>query len=152
MLQKRNESTTSKENEHRADMMVVGHRAVRIGAAVHMAVALVAGPIDLVVEVAVHMVVEQVVDHIDLVAGLGEEIEDMEKPSGRVVVAAVYCSLIDFEDRVMMLRRDLDLEVEGRAPEVVLVIQDAKVWEVQPVGWDMDWPPGLDTPGRRLGR
>jgi hypothetical protein len=115
-------------------MMVVGHRAVRIEAAVHMAVAVVVGPTDLivvvdkalVVEVAVHMVVEQVVDHIDLVAGLGEEIEDTEKPSGRVVVAAVYCSLIGLEDRVMMLRRDLNLEVEGRAPEVVLGIQDAK--------------------------
>jgi hypothetical protein len=38
----------------------------------------------------------------------------------------------------MMFRRDLDLEVEDKATEVVLAIQGVEVWEVRPVGWDMD--------------
>jgi hypothetical protein len=127
--QEKEKFTASRENGHRADMMVVGHRVVHIGeVVVHTAVVLVVGHIDLVVavdkapvvEAAAHMVVEQAVDHIDFETG------GTEKSSGRVVVAAVCCILTDFEDRVMMLRRDLDLEVEDRAPEVVLGIQDVK--------------------------
>jgi hypothetical protein len=120
--QEKEKFTASRENGHRADMMVVGHRVVHIGeVVVHTAVVLVVA-VDKapVVEAAAHMVVEQAVDHIDFETG------GTEKSSGRVVVAAVCCILIDFEDRVMMLRRDLDLEVEDRAPEVVLGIQDVK--------------------------
>jgi hypothetical protein len=43
-----------------------------------------------------------------------------------VVVVVVCCTLLDLEDMVMMFRRKLDLEVEGRATEVVLEIQDVE--------------------------
>jgi hypothetical protein len=158
--EKREKPTTSRENEHRAFVLVVGRRVVHIEESVgHMAVVLVVGPIDLAVAVgkalaavaAVHTVAVSAVGHTDFAAGLDKEIEDTEKTFGLAVVGAVGCTLIGLEDRGMMFRRDLDLEVEDKATEVMLAIQGVEVWEVRPVGWDMDWQAGLDTPGRRFG-
>jgi hypothetical protein len=125
----------------------VGHIEVVV---VRMAVVLVVGPIDLAVAVAaVHMKVTWAVDHMGLVVGLGGETEDTEKTSGLVVVGVVCCTLIDLEDMVMMFRRELNLEVEDRATEVALEIQDVAAWAVRPVDLDMEWQPGpgkVDSP------
>jgi hypothetical protein len=144
--------------------MVFGHRVVHIaeGALVHVGYIVVvadlptglAVAVDKVADVMVadHRVEVWVVDHIGKVAVPDEETEDMETTFGQVVVEQACCSLIGLEGRVMMLRTDFDLVVEGREIEVVLVSQDVEADELLAVGWglaDMDWQAGRDRADRR---